>query len=185
MIAQQLKEKMLDLSRKVLENEIRHTDHDLSDYNIPPFEEKRGLFVSLHKKGKLRGCIGRLEAEKSIYQNVIDLSKAAAFEDHRFQNLTARELDQVKIEISLLSKPEEVGGKTTIEKIEKIRPNKDGVILSDGRRNATFLPQVWETVPLKEDFISELCRKAGLPGDYWQENPLNLSTYQVEHFEEE
>lgn len=179
-----LKEKMLRLSRFVLENELCHSQHDLSVYDIPEFEKKRGLFVSLHKKGKLRGCIGRLEAYNSIFKNVIELSKAAAFEDHRFGNLTKDELSKVKIEISLLSVPQELEGLTTYEKMMKIKPKKDGVILSAGSKNATFLPQVWESVPIREDFIGELCRKAGLPRNYWETSDLDISVYQVEHFDE-
>jgi hypothetical protein len=182
---QEIKHKMLTLARQALENELFHSSHDLKSLKSPELEEKRGLFVTLHIKAKLRGCIGRLEANKSIYQNIIELSKAAAFEDHRFKNLSAKELTTTSIEISLLGKPEKVEGSTTVEKVMKIRPHQDGVILSNGYRNATFLPQVWEAVPIREDFISDLCRKAGLPADYWENNDLELSTYQVEHFEEE
>ena len=180
----QTKSAMLKLSRNVLENELLDADHDLELHNKEVLEEKRGLFVSLHLKGNLRGCIGRLEAQNSIFQNLVELSKAAAFEDHRFKNLTAKELPQVKIEISILTIPEKIEALTTYEKILKIKPKKDGIILSNGHQNATFLPQVWESVPLREDFISELCKKAGLPADYWEHNDLDLSAYQVEHFEE-
>ncbi len=176
---------MLKLSRYVLENELYHSEHDLSFFDLPELKEKRGLFVSLHKKGSLRGCIGRLEAQKSIFQNIIELSKAAAFEDHRFGNLTKKELPKVIIEISLLSLPQKVEGVTTYDKITKIRPKKDGVIISSGHKNATFLPQVWESVPIREDFIGELCGKAGLVKDYWEYNDLDISVYQVEYFEEQ
>lgn len=179
-----LQQNLLLFSRRVLENELYHSGHDLREFDVPEFEEKRGMFVTLHKKGKLRGCIGRLEAKSSIYDNVIDLSKAAAFEDHRFSNLTSKELKTVKIEISLLTVPEELEGTSTFEKMLQIKPKKDGVILSTGARNATFLPQVWESVPIREDFISELCRKAGLPKDYWENNNLDISVYRVEYFEE-
>ena len=178
-----LKIKMLKLSRAVLENDLLDSGNDLEIYDLPEFEEERGLFVSLHIKGKLRGCIGRLEAQNSIYQNVIELSKAAAFEDHRFSNLTKKELGQVKIEISLLTVPEKLEGVSTFEKMMKIRPKKDGVIINSGFSNATFLPQVWDSVPIREDFISELCRKAGLSKNYWEENELDISVYQVDHFE--
>ncbi len=180
-----IKQHMLGLARKVLENEIHHSRHDLKEMELPELEEKRGLFVTLQIKGKLRGCIGRLEPQKSIFQNIIELSKAAAFEDHRFKNLSSKELKIVRIEISLLSLPEKVEGESTIEKVMKIKPKKDGVIISSGHQNATFLPQVWDSIPLREDFMSNLCQKAGFPGDYWESNELELSVYRVEHFEEE
>lgn len=179
------KKRILKLARQVLENALLHTHHDLGLLQSPEIREQRGVFVSLHIKEKLRGCIGRLEAQNSIYQNVIDLSKAAAFEDHRFKALTAKELEKVKIEVSILSRPVKLEGASTIEKISKIKPKRDGVIISKGYHNATFLPQVWESVSIREDFISELCRKAGLPADYWESNDLDISVYQVDHFSEE
>jgi AmmeMemoRadiSam system protein A len=179
------KERILQLSRRVLENELYHSNHDLSQFALPEFQKKGGLFVSIHIKENLRGCIGRLEARNSLYQNVIDLSKAAAFEDHRFKNLTSEELAQIKIEISVLSEPVFLEGVTSVEKVMKIRPGIDGVIIASGHNNATFLPQVWESVPIREDFVSELCRKAGLVPDYWMNYDLDISVYQVEHFEEE
>lgn len=180
-----LQNQLLKFSRSVLENAIDDKGHDLNIYRVPEFEEKRGMFVTLHKKGNLRGCIGRLEANNSIYHNVIDLSKAAAFEDHRFSRLTSKELKLVNIEISLLSLPEPIEGTSSYDKILKIKPKIDGIILTVGGRNATFLPQVWNSVPIREDFISELCRKAGLGKDYWEKNDIELSKYRVECFEEE
>ena len=180
-----LKYRILKLARRVLENELFQSEHDLSEFDETELQEKRGLFVTLHLNGQLRGCIGRLEAHNSIFKNVIDLSKAAAFEDHRFKNLTAKELNKVKIEVSILTKPVELEGKTTFDKVMQIRPDKDGVIIDSGRHSATFLPQVWESVPVRENFISDLCRKAGLTPDYWMHNHLDISVYQVEYFEED
>ncbi len=179
------KNKLLILARQVLENELKGTYHNLESFDIPEFIEKRGLFVSLHLKENLRGCIGRIEPRNSIYDNIIDLSKAAAFDDHRFKNLTLKELEKVKIEISILTVPKELEGLTSYEKMMKIKPKKDGVILSANHKSATFLPQVWESLPIREDFISSLCRKAGLSGDYWENNDIDLSVYQVEYFEEQ
>lgn len=179
-----LKERMLLLARQVLENELQDTCHNLEAFDADGLQEERGLFVTLHLKGNLRGCIGRLEAQNSIFTNIVELSKAAAFEDHRFKNLTRKELAEIKIEISLLSIPEKIEGLTTYEKILKIKPKKDGVILSKGYQSATFLPQVWDALPIREDFISALCKKAGFPEDYWEENDLDFSVYRVEHFEE-
>ncbi|MBU3916784.1 AmmeMemoRadiSam system protein A [bacterium] len=179
------KKRLLVFARQVLENELKGTNHNLELFDTPEFIEKRGLFVSLHLKGNLRGCIGRIEPKNSIYDNIIDLSKAAAFDDHRFNNLTLKELEKVRIEISILTVPKKVEGLSSYEKIMKIRPKKDGVILSANHQSATFLPQVWESLPIREDFIGSLCRKAGLPGDYWENNNIDLSVYQVEHFEEQ
>ncbi len=179
------KKRLLVFARQVLENELKGANHNLKAFKAPELIEKRGVFVSLHIKEDLRGCIGRIEPKNSIYDNVMDLSKAAAFEDYRFKNLTLKELEKVKIEISILGVPQKVEGVSSYDKIMKIRPKKDGVVLTAGHKNATFLPQVWESLPVREDFISSLCRKAGLTGDYWEMNDIDLSVYQVENFEEE
>jgi len=177
--------RLLSLARKVTENELLSAGHDLSVYQVEPFQKRNGVFVTLLKNGQLRGCIGRIETGETLYRNVIELARSAAFEDHRFDQLTDRELDMLQIEISILTEPREVAGASSVEKVMKVRPGKDGVVLSANGRRATFLPQVWDTLPIREDFISDLCRKAGLPRDYWKKNPITLSTYQVEHFKED
>lgn len=176
---------LLSLARDVLENKLLSKTHDLKKYKIPEFEENRGLFVTLMKNGDLRGCIGRIEPVNSIFKHVIQLSKSAAFEDHRFQPLKAKELSQIVIEISLLSVPQIIEGKDNSEKISQIQPFVDGVILKSGSHRSTFLPQVWDSLPNRDKFIGELCRKAGLTYDYWQQEPIEFSCYQVEHFQEE
>jgi AmmeMemoRadiSam system protein A len=142
------------------------------------------MFVTLHLKGELKGCIGHIEAIDSIYENVIYLVQAAAFEDLRFTPLTKEELEDVNIEISILTVPNKLQGDSNEELIEQIRPGIDGVILLTGYHHATFLPQVWEQLPDRESFLSHLCLKAGLNRTYWQEAPLEFSTYQVECFQE-
>ena len=166
---------LLNLARDVLENKLLSKEHDFRKYKIPEFEENRGLFVTLMKKENLRGCIGRIEPANTIYKHVIQLAKSAAFED----------LSRIIIEISLLSVPQIIEGKDNNEKISKIRPFVDGVILKSGPHRSTFLPQVWDSLTDRDKFIGELCRKAGLPYDYWQQEPIEFSCYQVEHFQEE
>ncbi len=176
---------LLRLARAVLENELLGTTHDLNKFNNPDLENKRGVFVTLQKEGELRGCIGRIEAEDSIYQNVLELSKSAAFKDHRFQPLKKQELQHLNIEVSILTVPEEVLGKTSLLKVYKLRPFVDGVILEVGNARATFLPQVWDSLPEHEEFMTQLCKKAHLDPDYWLSGPINLQSYQVQHFQEE
>lgn len=181
----QYKKMLLSLARKVLENELLDSHNNLKKYNIEPLRQKNGVFVTLLKNQKLRGCIGRIESDLSLFQNVIDLSKAAAFDDHRFEKLTARELEKIVIEISILSVPIKVDGISSFDKIMQLTPKKDGVVLSAKGKKATFLPQVWDAVPIREDFISDLCHKAGLSKNYWKTNSIDISTYQVDFFKEE
>ena len=176
---------LLKLARHVLENKLLSKEHDIKKYEIPEFGENRGLFVTLMKNGNLRGCIGRIDPTNTIYQHVIQLSKSAAFEDHRFQPVQVKELSQIIIEISLLSVPQVIEGKDNAEKVSQIRPYVDGVILQSGSHRSTFLPQVWDSLSDRDKFMGELCRKAGLAYDYWQQETIELSCYQVEHFQEE
>ena len=178
------RQKLLQLARTVLEKRLKGTAPEFQDYNEKAFNEKRGVFVTLHLDGELKGCIGHIEASESVYDNVIYLSQAAAFEDGRFSPLTEYELDRVEIEISILSVPEKLTADSNIEMVNMLRPGIDGVILLAGYQHSTFLPQVWEQLPDRESFMTHLCMKAGASGDYWKFNPIELSIYQVECFSE-
>lgn len=178
------RELLLKLARDVLKNKLCAGNNDIRQYKIPEFDVKRGLFVTLMKNEKLRGCIGRIEPTDSIYQQVIHLAVSAALEDHRFQPVQASELSQLVIELSLLTVPEVIKGLNNTEKMSQIRPFVDGVILESGQHRSTFLPQVWDSINDRDKFISELCRKAGLKANHWQKEPLEFLSYQVEHFQE-
>ena len=141
-------------------------------------KEKRGVFVTLTKNRHLRGCIGYLEPIKPIAEAVVENAVNAAFRDTRFPPVRLNELKDIKIEISILTVPKPVASH------EKIRPGKDGVILRQGFAEATFLPQVWQQLPDKERFLSELSMKAGLHPDAWLDSKTKFETYQVEEFNE-
>ncbi|WP_027362338.1 AmmeMemoRadiSam system protein A [Desulfospira joergensenii] len=147
-------------------------------------EEKRGVFVTLHKKGNLRGCIGNIEPVKSVREGIRENSEHAAFRDTRFSPLTPEELDEIDIEVSILTDPERVRYREARDLVSKLTPNVDGVILKKGHQRATFLPQVWEQLDDPDDFLSHLCVKAGLKGDEWKKGELEVYVYQVESFEE-
>jgi len=142
----------------------------------PQFKEKLATFVTLTKNGELRGCMGNLEPVEELCKSVIHNATNAAFEDPRFPPLTEEELDQIKIEISVLSPNKECGLKDVQE--------GEGIILRSGIRSAVFLPQVWEQLPVKEDFLSHLCLKAGLPIDCWKNEETEFSKFSVEKFGE-
>ena len=148
-------------------------------------QEKRGTFVTLTIDKQLRGCIGNLEAMDSIVAGVERNAINAAFHDPRFSPLQADELDRVDIEVSILTEPRPLEYRDSNELISKLRVNVDGVILRKGSAGATFLPQVWEQLPQPKKFLSHLCMKAGLPADTWKKGHLDISTYQVQYFEEE
>jgi AmmeMemoRadiSam system protein A len=151
----------------------------------PIFGEKRGVFVTLHKRGELRGCIGSLAAVESVTDGVKRNALNAAFNDYRFEPVTAAEAPTLDVEISVLTNPEPLLYETGDDLQQLLRPGTDGVILSGpGEASATFLPQVWRQLPEPVAFLGHLCRKAGLAADAWRSGKLRISTYQVQSFEE-
>lgn len=151
---------------------------------FPAFREKRGCFVTLHKAGRLRGCIGTIEPVDALVDSVKDNALKAAFDDPRFSPVKADELPQIEIEISVLTPPKSLDHIDTEDLLRKLKPGVHGVILSRERHAATFLPQVWEQLPRKESFLSNLSAKAGLPEKAWQDKKTKIKVYEVEYFSE-
>lgn len=148
------------------------------------FRIRRGTFVTLTKNRQLRGCIGNLVPDKPVRDGIRENAVNAAFCDPRFPALSREELDQIDIEVSLLSEPQPLPYDDASDLFGKLRPGIDGVILRKGMCSSTFLPQVWEQLPEKETFLSHLCMKAGLSPDAWRRGDLEILTYQVQYFEE-
>ena len=126
----------------------------------------------------MRGCIGSLQAHRSLGIDVAANAENAAFRDPRFAPLTLQEWPRVAAEVSVLSAPERAEFGDEIDLLGRLRPGVDGVILEYAGRRGTFLPQVWESLPDRRRFMQELKRKAGLPAD----TPLvqcNVWRYQV------
>ena len=146
--------------------------------------EPGACFITLTKEGQLRGCVGSIQATQPLIQDVKDRAVAAAFGDPRFPPLEPEELDLVQIEVSTLTQPIPLNYEDPGELPAKLRPGIDGVILIDGFRRATFLPQVWEKLPDPDLFLSRLCLKMGLPGDTWRLKKMDVEIYQVEKFTE-
>lgn len=151
----------------------------------PVLQARQGVFVTLHKHGQLRGCIGSLTGTESIVDGVRRHAVNAAFHDHRFSPVTADQMRDLTIDISVLTEPEPLIYEDCADLVAKLRPGTDGVILRDSAwASATFLPQVWEQLPTAELFLCHLCRKAGLPDTAWQKKHLAIQTYQVQYFKE-
>jgi len=156
-------------------------DNELAD---PAFQEQRGTFVTLKIRNQLRGCMGCLTPSETILEGIKRNAINAAFNDPRFPPLTTPELEEAEIEVSILTTPQELQYSDGSDLLTKLRPNIDGAIISQGMARATFLPQVWEQLPRTEDFLSHLCRKAGLSPDEWKKGELGVSIYQVQYFHE-
>ena len=149
----------------------------------PRLREKSATFITLARDGELRGCIGSLRRSRELGEDVIHNALAAAFEDSRFEPLTAEELDAVTIEVSILSEPEFLDFFGEEELLAQLRPGEDGLIIFSGCRSATFLPQVWEQLPEPRQFLAALKHKAGLPTNR-EVVELMAARYHVEKWKE-
>lgn len=160
-------------------------DLDMANYS-KILREPGASFVTLHRKGdgQLRGCIGTLEAYQPLVRDVQHHAVAAALEDYRFPPVTINEVPNLNIEISRLTTPINLKYTNPLDLPGLLRPGVDGVILKDGFRKATFLPQVWEQLPDPEEFLAHLCRKMEGSPDRWKMKLLDVSIYQVEVFHE-
>jgi MEMO1 family protein len=150
---------------KIARNAIEETLFDKGpvSFDAPWLRQTGATFVTLMKDGQLRGCIGSLQASRPLAQDVAENALGAAFRDPRFPALSASEWPQCQVEVSLLSTPKPLRFADEADLLQQIRPGEDGLILEAEGRRATFLPQVWESVPDTRAFLNELIRKAGLP----------------------
>jgi len=148
------------------------------DYLPACFEEKRGIFVTLNRyDGSLRGCIGYPYPVFALKDAIIDAAIAAAVNDPRFPPVTKAEFKDLVIELTILTVPQELKVKPAAKLLKQIEIGKHGLIVKKGVYQGLLLPQVatennWSV----EEFISQTCRKAGLPGDAWQDKKTGLET---------
>jgi AmmeMemoRadiSam system protein B/AmmeMemoRadiSam system protein A len=146
--------------------------------------ENGATFVTLVRSGHLRGCIGSLEARRSLLEDVKANAKAAAFLDPRFTPLTQTEFATTCIEVSVLTASEQLEFVSEADALARIRPGVDGLILEHGGKHGTFLPQVWEGIPEPAEFLRQLKLKAGLEASFWADD-LRLLRYTVVKFREQ
>ena len=174
---------LLEHARQSLEAHFGLPVQEQSD--VPESLFQPGVtFVTLTKDGELRGCVGALEAYQPLYDDVQEHALAAAFNDYRFPPLKKEELPDINIEISRLTQPSKLNYSKPDDLIGMLRPKIDGVVIQDGGRRATFLPQVWEKIPDTETFLCHLCAKMGADPYLWKVKHLTVSIYQVEEFHE-
>ncbi len=169
---------LLRLARKTLEAHFRREPLQVPPPESPALLTPAGAFVTLHKEGQLRGCIGCFQAEKPLYQVVSEMALSAAFNDPRFPPLAAEELPEVEIEISVLS-PLRPGTP------EEVEVGRHGVYLVKGPFRGVLLPQVateqgWD----RETFLDHVCLKAGLSPRCWQDPGVELYLFTAEVFSE-
>lgn len=175
------KKTLLNIAREAIQKKARDEKLPVLEVDsfAPPLRKKRASFVTLKKRGALRGCVGTLKAEQPLVEDVQVRALAAAFHDFRFPPLDAEELEEITIEVSVLTKPRTLDYESPEDLVHELEPGLDGVVLSDGHHKATFLPQVWEKLPDVETFLSRLCYKMGVKPDLWREKKLDVKTYRV------
>jgi AmmeMemoRadiSam system protein A len=144
--------------------------------------EKGASFVTLTNRGILRGCIGSIDPRMPLAEDVQLHAVDAASRDYRFCPVCEEELEEIELEISVLSPTTTLDYQEPSQLPIKLRPGIDGVLLQTGMHRSTFLPQVWEKIPEPTQFLTALCLKARLPGDYWRQEILNIQIYQVLSF---
>ena len=150
--------------------------------SVPPrLMEKKPCFVTVTKHGTVRGCIGHLEPQEPLYAAVMHNARDLILHDPRFR---PGELDQIKIEISVLTEPQPLPFTSPENLLGRLKPGEDGVVLQIGPCRATFLPRVWEQIPDKVEFLNHLSQKAGCAPAAWRGKGTSVSIYHVECFEE-
>jgi AmmeMemoRadiSam system protein A len=166
------KKLLLMVARESIHKEFENVKIPEVNYTAyPKLKMELGAFVTLKIKNDLRGCIGYIIGQKPLYETIIDAARQAAIGDPRFMPLQKEEFEKIDIEISVLSpfKP--------INNYDEIEVGKHGLLLDEGGR-AVLLPQVaTEQKYNRAEFLTALCQKAGMYGDYWKERMLNIKTF--------
>jgi AmmeMemoRadiSam system protein A len=170
---------LLALARSTIREYLK--DAKLPEASPPSdkLKEQFGVFVTLHKRGKLRGCIGYVEGIDELYKSVITMAHSAAFRDPRFPPVEEEEVKELEIEISVLSPLKK------IDKVDEIVVGRHGLLISQGISRGLLLPQVapdwgWN----RKEFLEQTCQKAGLAPDAWQDSQTEIYVFTAEIFSE-
>jgi hypothetical protein len=171
------KETLHKIARAAIESNFRGKKLPEIEITSETLKEKRGAFVTLHKHGNLRGCIGYIRAQKPLNETIREMAIAAAFQDSRFDQVTKKELKDIDIEISVLTPLKR------IKSTEEIEVGKHGIYIIKGFYSGLLLPQVateyrWD----KKTFLEHTCAKAGLPDDAWKEKDTEIYIFSADIF---
>lgn len=178
-------QRLLELARETIGHRLGIVESiNRSGLDEAELQQALASFVTIKIEGRLRGCIGNLEASGPLLDSLEQNALHAAFNDHRFSPLTVEEFPRACLDISILSQPEALHYRDGEELLARLRPGVDGVILQLGRTRVTFLPQVWEQLPEPRTFLEHLCAKAGLSRTAWLDQHPEIYLYQVQSFKE-
>jgi len=171
------KKKLLEIARESIRSYLENRERPSFDIEEKELRQKRGAFVTLNINGRLRGCIGRIIADKSLYETISQMAIQAAFYDPRFPQLREEEFKNVEIEISILSELKK------IEDIKEIKVGTDGILIKKGYHQGLLLPQVateysWN----RKTFLEHTCLKADLNKDAWDDKDTEIYIFSAEVF---
>ncbi len=177
MLTKEERKYLLDIARTSIEYGVNKKTHTLPDNYPDVFRKPSGAFVTIHKFGELRGCIGYIEATKPLIETVAETAVHAALHDPRFMPVSIDELEDLELEISILSPLKE------ITDINEIEVGTHGIVMEQGLNRGLLLPQVpteynWD----RETFLSQTARKAGLPYDAWKKGNVKIYIFTAEVF---
>lgn len=172
---------LLDLARTSIRHGLRNRRPASPNLGALPrhLTVERATFVTLEKHGRLRGCVGSLEAARPLVTDIAVNAYAAAFRDPRFPPVEEDEFGALDIHLSLLTPPEPLNFSSEEDLLAQLRPGEDGLILEEEIRRGTFLPAVWDTLPEPREFLRHLKQKAGFSADYWSPR-LRVARYRAE-----
>jgi AmmeMemoRadiSam system protein A len=173
--------KLLHWARHAIEQSVRGekpTPIPVAEIT-PAMREPHAAFVTLKKHGELRGCIGRMDFARPVWENVVAAALSSALEDPRFEPVRPEELPELRLEISVLEPPVE------LKRFEDYDAQRHGIILEKGVHHALFLPKVAQEYGWDErETLEKLCWKAGLPGGAWRDPDARLHVFTAIDFSE-
>ncbi len=177
-------EKLVKLARNSISLFFSGSEPDISD--VKGFNKKQGVFVTLHKNGQLRGCIGFPYPTYPLYEAIIKAARSAAFEDSRFPRVEENELNEIEIEISVLTVPEKIEARAFEEYLPQIKIGEDGLIVKSNYGSGLLLPQVFvEYSSTPHEALRMTCQKAGLQQEAWQDlKNVEIYKFQAKIFSE-
>jgi AmmeMemoRadiSam system protein A len=162
------REALLALARESIAVGVRGSELAVDPEQWPaPLRDPAAVFVTLHLRAELRGCVGTLEPREPLVAAVARYARRSAFDDRRFDPVTAAELEALEVSISVLRPPEPLDVRSYAELFAALRPGRDGLVIHEAACGATFLPAVWSQLPNPSDFVAALERKAGLVPGRW------------------
>ena len=176
---------LISLARDSISKHLESKAIVVNDKTKKRYSEKQGVFVTLHKNGELRGCIGFPEPVLPLFEAVIQAAKSAAFGDPRFPSLSKEEYKDISVEISVLSIPKLIEVDKPEDYPKKIKIGKDGLIIRSAFGSGLLLPQVapewhWN----EEEFLDNTCNKAGLSPEFWKQGNCKIFKFQAQIFKE-